>query len=70
LVEAWSPIEEEEEGGRGVLVLGLISFMLEMKMEMEAYYAEPIPLLILCFLSKFILQIQLILGTYLTLSLS
>jgi hypothetical protein len=45
--------------------------MLEMKMEMEmeAYYAEPIPLLILCFLSKFILQIQLILGTYLTLSL-
>jgi hypothetical protein len=51
------------------LVLGLISFMLEMKMEMEAYYAEPIPLLILCFLSKFILQIQLILGTYLTLSL-
>jgi hypothetical protein len=68
LVEAWSPIEEEEEeeeGGRGVLVLGLISLMLEMKMEMEAYYAEPIPL-ILCFLSKFILQIQLILGTYLT----
>jgi hypothetical protein len=41
LVEAWSPLEEEE-GGRGVLVLGLILLMLEMKMEMEAYYAEPI----------------------------